>query len=875
MADLVDAQGQQKVPRAAPRSPQQLIDNLAVKNNSALELALIVAIASRIEPELLRAARLGMVAAADASAEADLWLSPLMRSRGPLFAVMRTDVAQILRERLGADHDRLNRAWQILSDVHRDLPPALRVQEEITWRTLTDPNDPEIARLFGSVSAALDDEGRVGLARWAARALPELPADARNSPAAWNVSLKATALLGYSLAEPSEPRGPTPSKFPPNLRKITIGLRLFQDSLRLSEPPEPEAKITISVPYTNPLLLLVEWEQNGEAERRVVSFLPRSTQLVRPIGPQALRITTAASDSFLLEPRSQQFPSLSGLGIQGDGVAVRVYRGDRAVLLAFDVSRDAARGLMGFAIARSGTSKTPEWLRNQLSFSASARSPVPSNDAPFQRFRWIDASASVADEPVTYRICPMYGQPRQLRAMRELEINAGLPPPSPEIQVGFTNPYPAGRFEAADPNQEKLRPDGSKSLQLFDTGPYQERYRVLGATAHELMSEFIQQCADDPNSEVHALAFDIDHPDIIRQFMRLGKRLKILLDDSPIHVKSFPAERLLTQAGCQVIRFHFQRYSHSKSIIRIVAGRPVAVLTGSTNFSILSLYAQWNYVVVIQNQRVAAAYDQYFQYAAQRPKMGVPKQIADTGLTTPQVRMLFTPSGGPIDALVTAIREATTSILFFLQEGVAPEILQAIEKRKTDGLFVEGVVDGSVARVYQGNIETLSIRPASPSPAHGKFVVIDFAGQASTVFAGSSNFARTTAKVSGENVIVMQDFHVATAFAVQAFRVIDSYRLRALALAQRPSAPLSLTPNDSWLDKYFELGTIQYQERRVLIGDVGFDENVAAVERSRVAPTTKKRQPAKKKVAKKSSSSAAPAKKTRPAKKSVRKKKLK
>ena len=110
---------------------------------------------------------------------------------------------------------------------------------------------------------------------------------------------------------------------------------------------------------------------------------------------------------------------------------------------------------------------------------------------------------------------------------------------------------------------------------------------------------------------------------------------------------------------------------------------------------------------------------------------------------------------------------------------------------------------------------------------------------------------------------------------MQAFRVIDSYRLRALALAQRPSAPLSLTPNDSWLDKYFELGTIQYQERRVLIGDVGFDENVAAVERSRVAPTTKKRQPAKKKVAKKSSSSAAPAKKTRPAKKSVRKKKLK
>jgi hypothetical protein len=102
------------------------------------------------------------------------------------------------------------------------------------------------------------------------------------------------------------------------------------------------------------------------------------------------------------------------------------------------------------------------------------------------------------------------------------------------------------------------------------------------------------------------------------------------------------------------------------------------VLTGSTNFSMLSLHTQWNYVVLIRNPSVADAYERYFQYAAERPKVRVPKQPVDLRLTTPQIRILFTPSDLPVDALVAAIRQAKSSILFFLQEGVAPEVLQAI-----------------------------------------------------------------------------------------------------------------------------------------------------------------------------------------------------
>src|SRR3954463_6405767 len=175
------------------------IAELGRKNPHALELATLASAAARIEPELLRALRLALVPRADSSAEADLWLGPAMSSRSVLFATMRPDVAAILRERLARDRERLDAARRAIERVHRDAPPAIRAEEEITWRALADPQDPELARVFESVSSALE-RGRTGLARWAARALPRMPEDARTSAPAWRVALKASAMLGTAPA---------------------------------------------------------------------------------------------------------------------------------------------------------------------------------------------------------------------------------------------------------------------------------------------------------------------------------------------------------------------------------------------------------------------------------------------------------------------------------------------------------------------------------------------------------------------------------------------------------------------------------------------------------------------------------------------------
>jgi PLD-like domain len=853
MPERALAQGSRNALSYQRRGAQELIDDLAARNNSAAALAAIVSIASRIEPELLRSARLAMLATADASAEADLWLSPLMRSRGALFAVMRTDVARILRERLRAEPARLNAAWQILTAVHRDAPPALQVEEEITWRALVRPDDPQIERLFSSVAAALD-RGRVGLARWATRALPDLPAPARDSSGAWSVRVKASALLtGYVISDLADLQTAdrSPASSPRTARPtIKIGLRLFDDSLRLSEPPEPNSKV-ISLPRTNPLLLEVAWEQAGKAERRVVSFLPNSSEVVRPIGTAALRVTTATLDSFLLQPTGARQPATSQIATiaKNDILVTCAYRGDRAVLLGFDIEQESEKGLLGFAIERADVSGPSGWLQNWLSFGRSKQGPTPSNKAPFQRFRWIDALSGPARDILQYRVCAVYGTSDALTIGRELIIKVDLSTRPGEIEVGFTRPATLNRPVEQDTDQElRPSPSSSEAPGLFDTGPYQERYRTLGATAYEIMSAFIGECVEDIHSTVHVFAYDIDHPDIIRQFIALGQRLTIVLDDSPVHEKSLKSiETPLRHAGCDVKRLHFKRYSHNKIIVRLIDGKPAAVLTGSANFSILSLFAQSHFVFAIRNEAVAAAYEKYFQDAL------LGREIADqrTHVVARGIHVLFMPTQrrALVEVLIGAIAQAKSSILFSLGEAAAPEILEVIRAQKSRGILVEGVLHGKETLVFWEREERQRKQSGRSSPNFdGSFVVIDFNGPGASVFAGSSRFATSAIQADGDNVLWIQDSEVATRFAIQAFQTIDHFRFRTIALQGR-ARPFELLPDDRWIGRYRRPGTIHFQERRLLVGDAGFDRKSAPepevdeprrkVKRSRTAKTKK------------------------------------
>src|SRR5439155_7018809 len=63
---------------------------------------------------------------------------------------------------------------------------------------------------------------------------------------------------------------------------------------------------------------------------------------------------------------------------------------------------------------------------------------------------------------------------------------------------------------------------------------------------------------------------------------------------------------------------------------------------------------------------------------------------------------------------------------------------------------------------------------------HHKFVVVDFNDSDPVLFTGSSNLAEGGEKANGDNLIAIYDREVATAFAIEAIRLVDHYHFRSI-----------------------------------------------------------------------------------------------
>jgi len=102
------------------RDAKLLIKVMQNISPGGLKLALLVSLASRIEPELLRAMRLNHLPDVDASAEADLWFSPLISASSPLGIAFQLDILLELRKQLAAKKNRelLDKAWDTLQRIH-------------------------------------------------------------------------------------------------------------------------------------------------------------------------------------------------------------------------------------------------------------------------------------------------------------------------------------------------------------------------------------------------------------------------------------------------------------------------------------------------------------------------------------------------------------------------------------------------------------------------------------------------------------------------------------------------------------------------------------------------------------------------------------
>jgi hypothetical protein len=314
-----------------------LVESMASEYPAAYRLAQVVSLAVRIEPELLRKARLTLLPEVDAGAEADLWFSPLVQSQSPVAMTFLPEATELLRARLGEDPALLKGAWDLLNKFHEHAPPALRLEEEVTWLALSKENNADVIKeRLDSVIAAIVKENRPGLVQWANRALPAMPAKARDSDAARilslvsrteeiaaNLNLPGSAgsgiinerlasiishtlpkvQVGVRLLTEAAATGPE-KKSPGSADEIPIPLSKQKIIVEFSYPPATESHDgnLIEVPQTNPLLIEVSWA--GEVDRNIERLsLDHGDTRRLEVGSSELDIRTALGDVHTLKLR--------------------------------------------------------------------------------------------------------------------------------------------------------------------------------------------------------------------------------------------------------------------------------------------------------------------------------------------------------------------------------------------------------------------------------------------------------------------------------------------------------------------------------------------------------------------------------------------
>jgi phosphatidylserine/phosphatidylglycerophosphate/cardiolipin synthase-like enzyme len=547
---------------------------------------------------------------------------------------------------------------------------------------------------------------------------------------------------------------------------------------------------------------------------------------------------------------------------------LKIHRGDGMLLLAMNWRNGKPpRDFVGFAIEYKEPKSDRFWpVKNRIGFPGQRKKPtdpmISSTRAPIQKFRWVHFPWHAdKDGEFQYRITPMFmdeegtlsrGEPQEASIALMRETIPG------KLNVAFTRGYVSSQsfVEKFAPDRKlgTLVPDNAKDGLTFKAThkKAEEALEWMGFEARASIREVLDE-AIAAKAEVRVIAYDLNLPEIVTRLEKLGKRLKVIIDDSSgtgggHKAKDSPEsnseKRLRKSAGAaNVKRQHMGNLQHHKSIA--VSGKGLhKVVYGSTNFSWRGFYVQSNNAIIVDSKRTTDDYFNIFEsyFSAERADdFRDAKSSAgwrDLGVTGLDAKVGFSPhteKKGLLAFVGKDIGKAKSSVLFSLaflgqttKGPIGPALGRAIKSRTVHAL---GIAD---ARVKEGNLGVTVLTPDNkrrvvrasaltgnvPAPfssepsglsgssgqhrgtrMHHKFVVLDFDTDDARVYLGSYNFSEPADFDNGENLVLIKDRTVATSYMIEALRIYDHYLFRSAREDQKTKATkvleLQLPPKKS------------------------------------------------------------------------------
>jgi phosphatidylserine/phosphatidylglycerophosphate/cardiolipin synthase-like enzyme len=446
--------------------------------------------------------------------------------------------------------------------------------------------------------------------------------------------------------------------------------------------------------------------------------------------------------------------------------SLRAHRGDAKTLLAFNLTKTAARNLAGFTIHCQPEGQSGYFLLNELQYKTpsdhaqdTSLPPNSSVNAPIHKFRWLHVPgvAHQGTQPFfgkyCYTVTPRYFDDQHSMQPLEPSLSASVtvqvaPFRKKRLSIGFTRGFVQSQaFVRHFGLKARIRPKGN-SLR-FDTSQqsgtnaqgqhytFEQQYAWLGFTAREKVFEILNEVLADEKMRLDMFAYDLNEPDIVEILLKLAQRgrVRIILDNAGLHhaknatkpedrFEALFQEVMKQQAG--IIRGKFGRYAHDKILIVSRATVAKKVLTGSTNFSVTGLYVNSNHVLVFDDPGMAKRYAQLFDEAWTDHASAAKFRKTDLALRThsfsstamPSTDVTYSPHDdatavGILDDLAARVAKegkkskGVGSVIFAvmeLQSGTGP-VFPALRSLHTDqAIFSYGISDspGGIALYKPG-----------------------------------------------------------------------------------------------------------------------------------------------------------------------------
>jgi len=530
-------------------------------------------------------------------------------------------------------------------------------------------------------------------------------------------------------------------------------------------------------------------------------------------------------------------------------------------------------GCLGFSIRRinvqSGNKEPlPAWVPFKGQSNIDWK-PKNTDTWPVQKFNWRDLTPQ-RGKTYKYEIVPVFGTPETPQPNQKLAIQTNeveLTSDFGDVEACFNNGLLSTQFLAhLLPKSASGIPDVNALRKAIFT-PGNKIRNALKGDIIELLSQLIDRAKNEGGS-VYLALYELNDPELVKLLKDNKDVVHLILSntgpDDAVDADARAALHSISDFDITDRMLKNGHIGHNKSAVYVdKSEKPVAILSGSTNWTPNGLCAQSNNAIIIESETLANAYKDYwdwlkdddaeqsedFRMANQEshevtvngqstdPETGKAAK-AKTDVTvwfSPNTKQQTKPKNAvtPVDLadVFSIIEHASEALMFLVFEPGSPSIIDTILETYKDrqDLFVRGAVSVQSAMPSDPDMITL-IHKANEDPVvvsasalkddlayfekellsagnaiiHDKIVVVDPLSPDCVVITGSHNLGYRASYCNDENLLIIRgNQDLAKAYAVHILDVYDHYRFRFVQHSRHAKFSGFLASDDSWQNKYF------------------------------------------------------------------------